>query len=515
MGILGRCVLARCVLGRCLLWACSLLIPLSAHAQATDVDAPEAAPSQAPSVSADSAPADSAPADSASADPDRAELLARLEELSARVESLSERVRRAEARDAEPSLGDLDEEVSATLASLEEAEDELDVPVALPLRLYGFMDMGYHKFFISNDSIVRPFLPADANSFVFGNLNIFLDAAPSDDWRALMELRFTTLPHGEELSFATPLGDSYERVDNTTLDVTSANGRGEVVTANVIIERAWLEWSPADWLRLRLGSWFTPVGIWNLDHGTPTLISLLLPDTQVTQAFPLRQLGLQAFGSVPVGNAEIGYHAYLSNGRTPGQFDLTEDKMVGGRLLLRTGRPAWGTTVGVSGYWGAFADIQKTIVRFDPFEVEVTRTISAREWGLGGDVAVNAGAFRFRSEFILHRIEYETGRRAPAGFGRPGTFVPDHYSLDVYALAAYRAPHGIEPYLWLEALHRPNLTGDTQLIPSVGVNLHLHTQVQLKVQYGAALFFDVTLDLPGNPRDTNFHILTSRLVVAF
>ena len=45
----------------------------------------------------------------------------------------------------------------------------------------------------------------------------------------------------------------------------------------IILERAYIQWSKLDWLGVRVGQFLTPYGIWNVDHGTPTLITMFRP----------------------------------------------------------------------------------------------------------------------------------------------------------------------------------------------------------------------------------------------
>jgi hypothetical protein len=86
-----------------------------------------------------------------------------------------------------------------------------------------------------------------ANTFLLGNVNVFFDAQPHEEWRGLLEARFTNLPHGEELSFASPAGP-YERVDTESSDYTSGTARNNVVLGSTIIERAWAEWKRPEFI---------------------------------------------------------------------------------------------------------------------------------------------------------------------------------------------------------------------------------------------------------------------------
>ncbi|MFO0567775.1 MAG: hypothetical protein U0263_19100 [Polyangiaceae bacterium] len=423
---------------------------------------------------------------------------------------------------------ELDEQ-KRELARQREAIDELSVARATAevgpepeaesgsvMKIYGYLDVGYQKLFLPDSAFLAPLVSTRAGTFLFGNLNLFFDVQPRDQWRALMELRFTNVPHGQELSLASPAGTRYERVDNRVPDTTSSSGRNQVLLGSVIIERAQIMWSPADAFQLIAGYWLTPFGIWNVDHGTPTLISLQLPSSQVEEFFPAQQLGLQALGSIHSDDWEYGYHASVSNGRMLGQVDYTEDKAIGYRLFVRHRGDAHRWTLGTSGYYGRYTDIEKRITSFDPFVIETDTTVKVRECAAGLDLSLDSGPVRVRVEATGRRVAYVDGKRAPTGFGAPGTFEPDKIQWDGYVLGAYRLPYaGLEPYLWFEAEHGPNSLGDTVLAPSAGLNVHLSPEAQLKLQYVYVFFEDLDTSDGPDPSENNFSVFNARFALAF
>jgi hypothetical protein len=378
-----------------------------------------------------------------------------------------------------------------------------------PLRLYGFLDFGFNRFFTSEKSQLNFLFPTKASTFLLGNINLFLDANPSPGWRSLVEIRFTNLPHGQERSFATPLGDEYERTDTRTTDFTSPALRSEVVLGSIIIERAWAEYAFTDAVKFQAGYFLTPYGIWNQDHGTPTLISLLLPAFQADEYIPSRQLGLQLHGSLYSPGWQLGYHAYVANGRGPSQVDLGEEKAFGGRVFATSLGESLKPTFGASAYYGPETDTQKRIVSVAPYRLEVEEVGHMHEWSVAADVAVDAGPVRLRTEGMV--------KRRYAVEGRPRLHQqPDAYYWDGYVLGAYALPWlGLEPYVYFEAMHSPSDLGDTVLIPSAGINVHFSPAAQLKTQYGHASFHDFSVKENRNPADNNVHNVNARLVVSF
>jgi hypothetical protein len=440
--------------------------------------------------------------------PDARELEKRLEALSARVEAqereLEAQRAELEARQSGGASGELD-------ALLREVGDvnASEYAAPEPLLLYGFADFGFNQIFTRADNSLLATLPAARSSFVVGNINLFLDAHPMKNVRSLVELRFTNLPHGDERSLA-----PYVRQDTRAVDVTDPSARRRVVVGSVILERAYAQYSPTDEFQLLVGQFFTPFGIWNVDHANPTLISLLLPIAQVDQFFPDRLVGLQAQGTFHLkGGVDFGYHVHLSNGRTESLMDFTAQKAVGGRVHLSApaARTPW--KVGLSGYTGELNDRVKRIESLAPLSILEDFVVRGHEWAGGADASLDWGPLRLRSEGVLRRITYEEGKRPDRG---GGMYAPDRYAWDTYALAAYRLPWlGLEPYLWFEVMHEPNSFGDTVYVPSAGLNIHFSPAVLLKSQFAHVMFADTVMESTRDPSQYNLSYITSRFVVSF
>jgi hypothetical protein len=467
------------------------------QAPALEPAAPAAQPSEPVPAAQPSEPAAAAPAASAPAEaPSVAASAAATTSAPAAIEPVSPAEPPPQALPAEPSWAD-------AAATGEEGTQPST------LRTYGFMDFGFQKFWASEKSQLNFLFPSNASTFVLGNANVFFDATPYEGWHSLLEVRFTNLPHGVEQQFGTADGaQAYRREDTRTDDFTGGSLRNTQILGAIIIERAFAEYSVSDALKLKGGYFFTPYGIWNLDHGTPTLISLLLPAFQADQFIPNRQLGAEVYGSTYVSEWELGYHAYVGNSRTPSQVDFTDDKSFGGRVFAGSIGSAVQKKLGISGYVGTGSNIERTIVSVDPYVLESTETVAYDEWALGADASLDVGKLRLRSEAMVQRRDYASGKR--------GNMDPDSYRWDAYALAAYQLPWwGLEPYAYLEFMHYPSTRGDSAWIPSVGLNVHFNPAVQLKAQYARALFFDYVTESDRNPADNDAQNLAIRLVVSF
>jgi hypothetical protein len=387
------------------------------------------------------------------------------------------------------------------------------------LVAYGFVDMGFQKLWLGRHAIANVIAESTATTFVLGNLNLYIDAHPFEQWRALAEVRLTTYPNGEFT--LGPPGTPVQRTSTTIQDSNSSSGPWAATRwGGIVLERAQIEWSAAEWFKVVSGYWLTPYGIWNIDHGSPTLIALNEPQFVVFETFPARQLGIDVTGVFHATTWDIEYHAYVSNGRTPGQHDLTNDKMVGGRLVLRTASP-FDFALGGSGFYGRMSDTPLVITSFAPLTATREEVMAADEIGVSADLSIDAGPMRFRSEFVLNERRYDEGKRPRT---TTGAFAADRRTWSAYGLVAYLLPWaGLEPYAYFE--YNRNLalgsaeprTGDVAQVvtmSSVGLNIHFTPATQLKMQYAHDVFSDAD-DLGRDFSETNIDLFSSRLVVSF
>lgn len=413
-----------------------------------------------------------------------------------------------------PPTGDLAERVSELELRVASAEAAMPGPSDeressdRPVAVYGFLDTGLQRLFLE-DSPINGVYNTRQSTFVLGKANVYVDAHPGKGWRTLIETRLTLYPHGAE-SFS----PGYQRVDTRVYDSNDPNGRGRVPWGGVVIERAWGEWSYSQALNIQAGLFPAPYGIWNIDHGTPVLISLLLPAFQVEEAIPTRLVGVHVHGNAVLGPLDAGYHAYVSNGRTATNVDLTDDKALGGRLFLRgSGEARW--TAGASGYWGSSSDETKQLdLSSGSFGVRATPSWAYKEWAGGLDFAVDWAGWRVRTEALLQRVRYEPGRQTESGLGPPGSVRPNRFAHYWYGLLARRFAHRFEPYLYVELKYSSpaELLSNFTYTPSMGFNVYFTPWAQLKTQYAAAHFHQT--DRP-DPLNATIRTLTSRLVFVF
>jgi hypothetical protein len=349
-------------------------------------------------------------------------------------------------------------------------------------------------------------LPSTAATFVMGSANVYFDARPAPQWRALTETRFSLWPHGAQLFSSSGV----TAVDTRFLDFASTSMREPVQWGGIVLERAQIEWTPRDWFSLQAGYFLTPWGIWNVDHGTPTLIGLFLPKSMLDEMVPLRQQGVMAFGSVFRLPYELGYRAFVSNGRVVGQLDLTDDKAVGARVYVsRPGRVS--IRLGASGYHGTSGDVKK-IYGLDASGqvVASAKTVWASTESVGGlDLSVDWGGLRLRAEGSFRHITYGDGQHEPM-LATSELYRPNRNEKAAYVVVAYRFLRHFEPYVFVEGgdTGQRTLMTDRMLSLSGGLNLHFNAAAQLKTQY-------VDQYYTNNSGRHGARALTSRLVLTF
>jgi hypothetical protein len=281
---------------------------------------------------------------------------------------------------------------------------------------------------------------------------------------------------------------------------------------SIVLEQAWIQGTVTDWFGVRVGYWLTPFGIWNIDHGTPTLIGLTPPQFTRGRFYPQHQLGVQALGHMTSQAWTFNYTAYMSNGKTSGNLDPTDDKAFGLRLSAQTMRP-FPMTFGLAGYTGRYSQTvvnasTQALLAFTEKEV-----VAYRQWDVGADISLDIHAFRFRTEVALERLDYASGKPELA-WGIPGSYWPNRTMWGWYTIGAYQLPWlGLEPYLSCELYRFPSPLSEAIAVPGFGLNIHFNTEVQVKTQYTRAYFFD--FNGAHDHSDQNTSMLATRLVIAY
>jgi hypothetical protein len=320
---------------------------------------------------------------------------------------------------------DIDSYAMSLSQELIQSQDEVN------LRLYGFADISFSYMF---NSALGP-LFGESPLFSVGNFNLYMAADYNERWRSLAEVRFLFLP-------AATVDATLKRVSTETYD--NANIGARVEWGGISIQRVWVEYSPHELLTIRLGQWLTPVGIWNVDHGTPTIIPAFRPYVISVGFFPERQSGVELYGSRLFGKVTLGYHFTVSNGRGGGSgyLDLDKNKALGGRLFATL--PFVGAlTIGGSVYRGSAT---KANVRLADGELAADIEKRHDELAFAADLLWKWQGLHLQLEGFIQNVQYvDEYRAAPEGPSLSGGLVPDHQPKGGYVLLGYRLP-------WLELM---------------------------------------------------------------
>lgn len=400
------------------------------------------------------------------------------------------------------SATDTSDEALASDESAAQITEELSGGTG-KLNVYGFTDFTYNHVFSNRSGWNVP--PAWYPSFYVGNLNLYLGSDLGKGWRTLSEVRFTYLPDGTQATTFNPDGSTTTTRNNAVYE-DYADYNHKVRVGGVIIERAYLEYQAHPLLTIRGGQFLTPYGIWNVEHGTTVIVGTTRPYVIGADLFPVRQTGLEFYGSYGFSSTQVGYHLTLSNGRggVDTYRDLDKNKALGWRLWVQQDTDVGTFTLGTSGYKGRYSDrLQTTVMdfatpgaidwRFDyPIQSEY------KELALAADVKWSWKGALVQGEAIVWDKAYDAATR-PTNMGAPGappTWTPDQRNAGFYALGGYRLPWlGIMPYFGGEYyyLSKVSFVPDSFALWG-GLNVRPTDRVVLKLQFTNARFPSKFLD---------------------
>ena len=421
---------------------------------------------------------------------------------------------------AGPTAATADAEAEGKLAAASEtsaadsftSEDSGDSDTQHKLDLYGFADFTYQRLLIPTSNVWTRTYPS-VNSFAVGNFNLYMSSNLGDSWRALAEVRFLYLPNG---ATSPDSSGNAVRTDTTVLDY--AGFEEPIRWGGIRIERIYVEHEFNGLLKFQVGQFLTPYGIWNVDHGSPTIIGIKKPFVVSAQLFPEQQTGLQLYGSGFLDPFEIGYHLTLSNGRGPVEYqDFNDDKAIGGRVYVKT--DTIGTlTVGGSFYRGGYYDRSaKYAPTPDGSGVDQTYTTISKyqEMSLGADVKWEYNSWLAQGEFIMNEANYAKGSRPRTQVLKPPAgFLADYRRWGAYGLLGYRLPGvPLMPYVIVQHAFAPDSPSTPPATAyEVGVNYRPTAAVVVKLEYT-----DWHFSGPGSVGFGNFplRILASQVAWAF
>lgn len=458
----------------------------------------------------------------------RREIAAVEERLQTRIDELLEQKNDEEAGGEAGEHGSLAEQWAAEPAPERTRLDRL-------LNIYGFLDVTFFRNFLREPNSPAIMVISDKSTFMISNVSVILQSEMTSNLSAMVELRFSFLPNGQERNFNTYIDDStfpvlqYERTE--TWQRSSYNTE-YFWPGSVMIERAHVTWAPRDWFKVLAGRFLTPFGVWNVEHSPTVIIPVHAPYMQIRRMVPPTQLGLQLFGRFFVrDDTSLEYFVTMSNGRD-GSFptenvDLDNNKALGIGLRATLDKVTWSATVGGYGYYGKSTDIEKSIyidTKSRSLSGKIQETCVQNEAIASAFLLLQIQRLRLQSEGVLTYVDMEVPRKLTPldRFFLTGDFAADWYALPsytgrgLYTLLSYELPlDRVSPILKILpfVLYEYNVNDDTtpysnQDFFSVGINWRPTAAAALKVEY--SLILPKSEEVGGY-----FHSAAAQLAVSF
>ena len=414
-------------------------------------------------------------------------------------------------------------------------------------KIYGFAD-GQFEWRFFNNGMIKRYVGKDTLSLKLTHANVYFDFKPNDHVSALVEVGFLNRPvydvptdtrevnftyKGEAISderaktlivqaqmAKIPAGtpqtarDSIQRVveaatDQKIADMNSqSESRVESDKLGLNIERAYVDLNISDPFHLRFGKFITPAGVWNVDHGSPVVLTVRQPfQTTITPIFPESQTGVMGFGSMPMGDHDLIYSGYISGGGIDGAetrfagaqngaalddfADLAYGGHVGVKLdLLKS------VALGASYYNGAcrrkydVTEVTKAVEeaatdRLADADVVDVYTQKEREYAVGGDAKIEVSKLLLQGEVNFRHRDNELADGSSELIGWYGLLAWRQPINDDLALTPYGMYESIGSSVdgagASGAFNYAGLDGFSAIV--LGLNATLFSNLHIKTEY--------------------------------
>ncbi len=208
-------------------------------------------------------------------------------------------------------------------------------------RIYGFADMYMEKNFLKDNSLIKASGSlSDDFTASLSHLNIYSDFNPNDRIRMLMELGYQQQPvtlkstQGQIFIAEGIRKDTLKKAEPLPSNIESV-GVNKTEWGSFSVERAVFQVKFNQQFNLLFGKFITPSGIWNVDHGSPAIMTIHQPTQfSISQIFPSSQIGIMEEGTAFLGDADINYSVYASTGRKQLAIEEPKDIAVGGQVRV-------------------------------------------------------------------------------------------------------------------------------------------------------------------------------------
>jgi hypothetical protein len=277
-------------------------------------------------------------------------------------------------------------------------------------QLYGFADMALTTYFPKDHSMVRNIPLMDERlMFSLDHLNLYQEYRPNNRVRFLTELSFQDKPptytNKNGMTLTIP-GMAPMVFNEASLADTNKAQKGIVnyEWGSFSVERAQMSINLNRYFTFTFGKFITPAGIWNVDHGSPVILTVNQP-SQYTyrEIYPKSQLGIVENGTYIIGDADLTYSLYVSSGRGNPVIKNVGELAGGGQLRL--GLPVLDEcNIGLSGYSGTQTAVLRSMDLAVPYTINDDRLFRYREYIYGIDFKLRKWGLMLQSEFNFQHV---------------------------------------------------------------------------------------------------------------
>lgn len=233
---------------------------------------------------------------------------------------------------AQTDLRGLEEQLEILKDEVEVLQDQLEEVNQNnfnQMTISGYTDIEYHE---SSKTDAEP-------GFRLHHLSLFFEKRITDKWKFFSEIEYEDAPKFESE------GDK------------DANG-GAVFKdhyGKIYVESVNFSYFFNPMLNFRGGRFFTPAGIWSVDH-YPTFVPTQIRPEHIRSIFPQVVDGVMLYGTAPMGNTFLNYDLYFGNGeKTSGKSDNNSEKASGIKLAFLLPMLKY-FEIGASGYQDTLLD---------------------------------------------------------------------------------------------------------------------------------------------------------------
>lgn len=313
------------------------------------------------------------------------------------------------------------------LTVLKEDTAELNARLDDMLTISGYTDVEYT---VSDQAGKEP-------GFRLHHLSLFFEKRITDEWHFFSEIEYEDAPKYEtdETTFTeSPSGKKVHTFDAA---------QGKLFLEAVNLSYAWRPDAS-----LRFGRFFTPAGLWNVDHYPPFVPTQERP-LHIRNIFPQVFDGAMVYGTRPLGGTFLKYDLFWGNGEgNTGKKDSNSHK-------------AHGLNVGVLLPFLKHTEFGATYYR-DTINDGTEKT------GRGVHAKVKAGGFTFQTEYA--RGDYNPA--ASTYYERTGYYGQAMFDVGSWTLGLRHS------------FYDSKSTGDNELVANaLFVNYHVSHTLVLKVEH--------------------------------